>query len=72
MPTKETKNAKTSKKVISKTAPSTAKVPTVVDDLKTAALVVSLAVNVAVFTGWLAIKITTQYDLQVAQFLFSR
>ncbi len=72
MPTKHTKSAKTPKKVTSRTAASGAKVPTVVDDLKTAALVVSLAINVAVFTGWLAIKITTQYDLQVAQFLFSR
>lgn len=72
MPTKNTKSAKTPKKVAARSAASTAKVPTVVDDLKTAALVVSLAINVAIFTGWLAIKITTQYDLQVAQFLFSR
>lgn len=72
MPTKNTKNAKTPKKVAARSAASATKVPTVVDDLKTAALVVSLAINVAIFTGWLAIKITTQYDLQVAQFLFSR
>lgn len=70
MPTKNTKHASSPKKASS--APATRKVPTVVDDLKTAALVVSLAINVAVFTGWLALKITTQYDLQVAQFLFSR
>lgn len=67
-----TKNIKNTKKVAAKPTTSSTKVPTVVDDLKTAALVVSLAINVAVFTGWLAIKITTQYDLQVAQFLFSR
>ncbi len=67
-----TKNTKSSKKTAVKRPSTPAKVPTVTDDLKTAALVVSLAINVAVFTGWLAIKITTQYDLQVAQFLFSR
>lgn len=67
-----TKNTKSTKKVATSSKTRAANVPTVVDDLKTAALVVSLAINVAVFTGWLAIKITTQYDLQVAQFLFSR
>jgi hypothetical protein len=67
-----TKNIKSTKKTAVKRTSSPAKVPTVTDDLKTAALVVSLAVNVAVLTGWLAIQITTQYDVQVAQFLFSR
>ena len=67
-----TKNTKNMKKSVSKPVATTAIVPSVTDDLKTAALVVSLAINVAVFTGWLAVKITTQYDLQVAQFLFSR
>jgi hypothetical protein len=46
--------------------------PTTADDVKTAILLVSITINVAVFVGWLAIKITTQYDAQVAEFLFSR
>jgi len=41
-------------------------------DFKNAALVVSVTINVAVFVGWLAIQLTTQYDQQVAQFLFTR
>lgn len=50
----------------------TGRVPTTGDDFKTAALVVSVTINLAVFVGWLAIKLTTEYDDQVASFLFSR
>jgi hypothetical protein len=42
------------------------------EDFKTAALVVSVTINLAVFVGWLALKITTKYDAQVAGFLFDR
>lgn len=42
------------------------------EDFKTAALLVSLTINVSVFVGWLALQITTVYDAQVAQFLFVR
>lgn len=42
------------------------------DDFKNAALLVSVTINAAVFVGWLAIKLTTQYDQQVAQLLFTR
>lgn len=48
------------------------RVPTVYDDFKTAALLVSVTINVAVFIGWLALKITTKYDEQIATFLFAR
>lgn len=42
------------------------------EDFKNAALVVSVTINAAVFVGWLAIQLTTQYDQQVAQLLFTR
>jgi len=63
---------KQSPKTASKKRAASAKAPSVGEDFKNAALVVSVAINVAVLTGWLAINVTTQYDLQVAQFLFSR
>jgi hypothetical protein len=42
------------------------------NDFRGAALVVSVTINVAVFVGWLAIQLTTKYDQEVAQFLFTR
>jgi hypothetical protein len=42
------------------------------NDFKNAALVVSITINAAVFVGWLAIKLTSEYDQQVAQLLFVR
>ena len=42
------------------------------NDIKTAVLLVSLALNLAVFVGWLAIKLTNAYDEQVFNFLFNR
>ena len=41
-------------------------------DLKTAVLVVSVVANLFVFTAWIALQVTTQYDSQIASFLFSR
>jgi len=46
--------------------------PTTMDNFKSALLVVSLLANAFVLVGWLAIRLTTQYDLQVATFLFVR
>lgn len=42
------------------------------DDLKTAVLLVSLVINLAIFVGWLALRLTTAYDHQVFNFLFVR
>jgi hypothetical protein len=42
------------------------------NDIKTAILIVSLAINVAIFIGWLALRVTTSYDQQVFNFLFVR
>jgi hypothetical protein len=41
-------------------------------DLKTAVLVVSVVANLFIFTAWLALQVTTQYDTQIASFLFNR
>jgi hypothetical protein len=42
------------------------------DDVKTAVLLVSLGINVAIFIGWVALRVTTEYDQQVFNFLFVR
>jgi len=45
---------------------------TLSDDFKNAVLVVSLLINLAVFVGWLALQLTTQFDAQVFNMLFNR
>ena len=40
------------------------------DDAKTALLLVSVTINVALFVAWLVIKLSNEYDHQVAAFLF--
>jgi hypothetical protein len=46
--------------------------PSTLNDTKNAILLVSLTINLAVFIGWLLLKLTTVYDEQVVDFLFSR
>lgn len=41
-------------------------------DLKTAVLVVSVVANLFVFTTWVALQVTTQFDSQISNFLFTR
>ncbi len=41
-------------------------------DFRNALLIVSVAVNVIVLISWLALKVTSQFDYQVASFLFYR
>lgn len=41
-------------------------------DLKNAVLIVSLVANLFVFTAWLTLQVTTQYDSQIATLLFNR
>ncbi|MFZ2126301.1 MAG: hypothetical protein WAV04_02200 [Candidatus Microsaccharimonas sp.] len=60
------------KKTQKRTSRLSGRVSTTFDDFKSAALLVSLMINVAVFVGWLAIKLTTEYDDQVVTLLFSR
>lgn len=42
------------------------------NDVKTAVLLVSITVNLAVFIGWLALRLTNVYDAQVYDILFNR
>lgn len=46
--------------------------PTTADDLKTAALLVSLTINLAFFIFWLILRLTDVYDVEVQNFLFNR
>lgn len=46
--------------------------PSTLNDAKDAVLLVSLTINLAIFIGWLILKLTTVYDEQVVNFLFSR
>lgn len=48
------------------------RVPTTSDDVKTAILIISLALNVAIFIGWVILRVTSKYDEQVFNFLFTR
>ena len=44
----------------------------ILHDLRNAALVVSAVMNAFVFTAWIALQVTSQYDASVAAFLFNR
>lgn len=67
-----TKQKKTSTTASARKTKTTVKHPTTVEDFKTAALLVSGAINVAIFVGWLAVQLTTKYDYQVALLIFGR
>lgn len=41
-------------------------------DLRNAILIVSVVANLFIFTAWLMLQVTTQYDTQIANFLFNR
>lgn len=41
-------------------------------DLKHSILIVSLITNLFIFTTWITLQVTTQYDAQIASFLFAR
>jgi hypothetical protein len=41
-------------------------------DLKNSILIVSVIANLYVLTAWIALQVTTQYDSQLANFLFNR
>ncbi len=74
----KTKSKKTLKKTKRQKAPtglgawftSGPREPSTLNDVKNAILLVSLTINLAVFIGWLLLKLTTAYDEQVVQFLF--
>ena len=65
------KKVTTAKKQTAKSvASSTVRVPTTSDDFRNSLLLVSLTINVVVLIGWIALKVTSKFDVQVAQFLF--
>jgi len=41
-------------------------------DLKNSVLIVSLVANLIVLTAWIALQVTTQYDSQLASFIFGK
>lgn len=41
-------------------------------DLKNSIFIVSIVANLFIFTTWIALQVTTQYDSQLANFLFYR
>lgn len=45
---------------------------TMSQDLKSAVLIVSVIVNLFIFTAWVALQVTTQFDTQIASLLFTR
>ena len=61
---KITKSTKNSKKPVTR-------IPAVSDDFKSAALVVSVLVNLFILIGWVLLKSTDKYNEQVANFLFN-
>jgi hypothetical protein len=62
---------KTSKKALASWMPAPRQASTM-NDVKTAVLLVSLAINLAVSIAWLILRFTTVYDQQVYNFLFVR
>jgi len=66
--TKKTNTNETQNKAVEVAMP----VSSMGQDLKTAVLIVSVVANLFVFTAWVALQVTTQYDMQVASFLFNR
>jgi hypothetical protein len=64
----------TTKQSIQETATEVVAVPSsqMSQDLKSAVLIVSVVVNLFIFTAWIALQVTTRYDTQLASFLFTR
>lgn len=60
------------KKEVSTAKTTQTRIPTTSDDVKTAILIISLALNVAIFIGWVILRVTSKYDEQVFNFLFTR
>lgn len=68
---KTVKSPKMLKKIAKKVLPSL-RIPTTGQDIKSAVLVVSVTINLAIFIGWLLLRLTTVYDAEVYNFLFNR
>lgn len=44
----------------------------VAHDLRNSILIVSVVANLVVLTAWIALQVTSRYDLQIAALLFNR
>ena len=44
----------------------------VAHDLRNSVLIVSVVANLIVLTAWIALQVTTRYDMQIAALLFNR
>lgn len=75
-PVKKTamKSAAAAKKktVVAPAVATAAPCPTTFDDVRNAILVVSLLFNLFILIAWVILQVTTQYDAEVARFLFVR
>ena len=58
-------------KITKKSKKISGRIPTVSDDFKSAALVVSVLLNLFVFIGWIVLQVTNEYNVEVANFLFN-
>jgi hypothetical protein len=72
MKQKATTTKNTKKQTLSTSVKGEAVYSTLRDDVKNSLLVLSLIVNLYIFTLWLVLQVTTQYDAQIANFLFTR
>lgn len=63
----------TKNEVTTETAAETSVVASsMTQDLKNSILIVSVVANLFIFTTWVMLQVTTQYDSQLANFLFNR
>jgi hypothetical protein len=68
-----TDKTKTNKTVTEQTVETAATMSVKVsEDLKHSVLIVSIVANLFVLTAWILLQVTTQYDAQIASFLFTR
>ena len=61
---------KTTKTALVQAEQNEAAVTHMTQDLKNSILIVSVTANLFVFTGWIALQVTSQFDAQFANFLF--
>lgn len=73
-PVKKTaaKSVAKKKTVVAPAVATTVPCPTTFDDVRNAILVVSLLFNLFILIAWVILQVTTQYDAEVARFLFVR
>lgn len=61
-----------SKPAANRTATQEMPCPTTFDDVRNAVLIISLLFNLFFLVTWVTLQVTTQYDIELSQMLFSR